>query len=265
MPAAGRGLSTARAVLRVLSFVASEPQGVSARDVADKLGKSLSTAYHLLASLEAEGYVARDGRTGRHVLQTVNPGGMLPAALSPDALTPQFETALQDGMREVFERTGRRTCIGIFGADGVQLVEEVGRQGIPRMTNLEKPIIRHTAHALAIGKLALAGLSEDDLRQYEADSGLRRFTSLTVCDPLQLRYELAEVREDGMASDRCEYNVDFGCLAAPVRDASGQLLAALGMTLTRHQFQTEYDELKDVLLSVTGVLEQEREPVPHAG
>ena len=50
-----RGLSTARAALRVTWLLARAPEGVRADQVAETLGKSVSTAYNLLASLCEEG------------------------------------------------------------------------------------------------------------------------------------------------------------------------------------------------------------------
>ena len=249
--AADRGLSTARAVLCVLSLVAETPGGVSAREVAERLHKSRSTAYHLLASLEAEGFVARVGRSGCYRLIVDKPGAPTPAPAEPDAMTPRMERALEAGMREVFLRTGRRTCIGVFSGDGVALVRDIGRQGIPRMGNLEKPLIRRTAHALAIGKLLLADLSDTDLRCWVQEHGLASLTSLTIVDPLQLQRELAEVRERGVATDHCEYDVDFGSLAAAVVSSAGQAVAAIAVTVTRAQFAAERDELELALLSVT--------------
>ena len=249
---ADRGLSTARAVLCVLSYVAESPGGISARDVADRLHKSRSTAYHLLASLEAEGFVERVGRSGCYRLVADKPGAPTPAPDAPEAVTPALQSALRASMHEVFRRTGRRTCVGVFSTCGVELVEEAGRQGIPRMGNIEKPMIHRTAHALALGKLWLAELDDDELERHVDDSGLRPFTPLTIADPCELRRELDEVRRRGVAVDRCEYDLDFGSLATPVVDASGRPVAGLAITVTRGQFAAERCELELALLSAAG-------------
>ena len=254
MIAKDRGLSTARAVLCVLTYIAEHPHGVSAREVAAYLDKSRSTAYHLLASLEAEGFIARVGRAGSYRLVVDKPGAPAPAEVDPGPIGPDIEGVLQEGMREVFARTGRRTYIGVFSDAGVALVQEIGRQGLPRMGNLEKPLIRHTAHALSVGKLLLAALDDDALNSWVAEHGLRPFTKLTIADPARLRDELALVRERGVATDRCEYDIDFGSLAASVVSPGGEPVAALGVTVTRAQFEAERDEIGRALLTVTGEL-----------
>ena len=246
-----RGLSTARAVLGVLSYIAESQRGVSAREVADRLQKSLSTAYHLLASLEAEGFVARVGRAGNYELVADKPGVPQTAPPAPDTVLPDKADTLRAGMREVFARTGRRTCVGVFSGDGVALIEDIGRQGLPRMGNLEKPLIRATAHALAVGKLLLAGFDDDVLGLWVAQHGLQPFTPSTIRDVTTLRTELSGVRRRGLATDCGEFDADFASLAAPVTDSVGRAVAAIVVTATRHQFGAEQDKLQLALLDVT--------------
>ncbi len=260
-----RGLSTARAVLQVLSYVAESPSGVSARDVATRLHKSRSTAYHLLASLEAEGFVCRDGRSGAHHLVPAKPGCPRPADGDSATLQPAFESALRRAMREVFSATGRRTSIGVFSPTGVALLAEAGRQGIPRMGNLEKPRILRSAHALAVGKVALAALDDPGLERHLATSELAAFTDATIVDPGRLRAELAEVRERGVAVDRGEFDVAFGSVAATVAGVDGAPAAALAVTVTRAQFAAERRPLEQALTAAATVVSRRLHAFPTAG
>ena len=251
-----RGLSTARAVLQVLSFVAESPHGVSAREVAARLHKSRSTAYHLLASLEAEGYVCRDGRSGAHHLVPARPGAPAPAPDldAAEVLDPALESGLRAAMRGVFARTSRRTSIGRLSGGGVAPLAEAGRQGIPRMANLEKPCIRRTAHALAIGKVGLAALDDAALESHLAEIDLLAFTETTIVDPGRLRRELATVRACGVAVDHGEFDADFGSVAASIAGPDGRPAAALAVTVTRAQFATERLTLVRELSAAAGAI-----------
>ena len=60
--ASSRSLSTARAVLRVLSMLLEHPCGVRADEVAERIGKSTSTAYYLLTSLCEEGFAVHESK-----------------------------------------------------------------------------------------------------------------------------------------------------------------------------------------------------------
>ena len=86
-PHAGRrGLTTARAVLQVLSFLEQHPDGVRADDVAQVVGKSVSTAYYLLASLVEEGFAVHEGGVYRAQHEVATPAP--PAAIATSSRTP---------------------------------------------------------------------------------------------------------------------------------------------------------------------------------
>src|SRR5258708_38834643 len=97
--AGGRSLSTARAVLRVLAFLAQNPRGVRADEVAEVTGKSVSTAYYLLTSLCEEGFAVHEAR------------GIYRAAPSePPAAVPGDRSSAVD---ELFLKTHKRPYLGI--------------------------------------------------------------------------------------------------------------------------------------------------------
>ena len=87
-PQAGRrGLSTARAVLQVLSLLEQHPDGVRADEVAQVVGKSVSTAYYLLASLVEEGFAVHEGGVYRRAPRGRHAGAHA-AATATSSRTP---------------------------------------------------------------------------------------------------------------------------------------------------------------------------------
>lgn len=113
----GRSLKTARAVLRVLRFLAANPAGVRTDDVARYLDKSAATASYLLNSLCQEGYAARDPRDGRYRL------------LHPDPEPPP----------ETVSR-GRRRRRRAHGARGGRAVRPHGPALLPRRAAAAAPL-----------------------------------------------------------------------------------------------------------------------------
>jgi DNA-binding IclR family transcriptional regulator len=234
----GRGLSTARAVLKVLAFLGEHPEGVRAGDVAAVVGKSTSTAYYLLTSLCEEGFATRDASGGRYRLR---PSGA-PAA-------PPAE-GLEQAVEELFLRTHKRSYLGRIQRGGLEIVAVRGRQGMPRMPGLGSRV-DDGAHALAMGKIVLSLLPEDARWRY-ARRGLRAFTPATIVDPDALMTELDEARRRGVAVEREEFDADFCCVAAPVRDARGRFVATIGLSATTHAFDAERDQLAAVVRDVAG-------------
>jgi DNA-binding IclR family transcriptional regulator len=111
--------------------------------------------------------------------------------------------------------------------------------------------IRDSAHALAMGKVVLSLLSPNALARYVA-RGLTAFTPHTIISPAQLAAELEQVRANGYAVDREEFDENFCCIAAPIFDARGRFLAALGMSMAANIFDAEREQLAPVVVDVAG-------------
>ena len=240
---AGRGLSTARSVLQVLRLLSQHPEGVRADRVAAEVGKSLSTAYHLLASLCDEGFAERlEGGLYRS----------LAGADSQPADTTERDAShlrLAGAVQELFARTRKRAYLGVIDGGAIEIAHICGRQGVARMPGLGTRIGPAEAHSLAMGKVVLALLPRPALERHMA-KGLARFTEHTVTHPRALVAELDAVCADGFAIDREEHTADFCCVAAPMFDARGRLAGILGLSATAHVFDAERRRLAVAVLEV---------------
>jgi DNA-binding IclR family transcriptional regulator len=246
--ASSRSLSTARAVLRVFALLLEHPEGVRADEVAAALGKSVSTAYYLLTSLCEEGFAVHESKG---VYRRARGLEELTGAVGEHAPPGH---ALHDGLAgsvdELFLRTRKRSYLGAVKSGRIEIVAFCGRQGVPRMPGLGSEI-RDSAHALAMGKVVLSLLSPNALARYVA-RGLTAFTPHTIISPAQLAAELEQVRANGYAVDREEFDENFCCIAAPIFDARGRFLAALGMSMAANIFDAEREQLAPVVVDVAG-------------
>jgi DNA-binding IclR family transcriptional regulator len=241
-PAPARGPRTARAVLQLLALLARSDKPVRADEAAASLHKSLSATYDLLDALCAEGFAVHSDRGG---FLLADPGRAVAVA---HAVEPAPPASLAAAVEELFERTRKRAYLATARSGQVIIPVARGRQGVPRIPGLASEI-GEEAHALALGKIALSLLPAEGLQRY-IDRGLRRFTPHTVCDPDVLKAELQAIRRTGVASDREEYHGDFCCLAVPVQDGRRRTVAALGISMSAHAFDTERDVLVPTLRDV---------------
>jgi acetyl-CoA synthetase len=239
-----RGLSTARAALRVAWLLAQRPQGIRADEVAEVLGKSVSTAYNVLASLCEEGVAVRHHGGLYRLAPAFRKQVAEAASPPPPAPAPRFWSRIAD---DLYARTHKRAYVGVLRDGVLHVVVERGQRGMPRLDMA--PELRDTAHALALGKVALA-LSGPDAVERHLEGGLAAFTPQTVTDPDRLRGELEAIRRTGVGSDHEEFAPDFCCLAAPVLDPGGHVLAVAGIAMTRRAFAEEREELEAALLDV---------------
>jgi acetyl-CoA synthetase len=235
-----RGLSTARAALRVTWLLARAPDGIRADEVAETLGKSTSTAYNLLASLCDEGVAER------------HPGGIykLSRAFRATVAEESDRHDLSGVVDDLLARTHKRAYLAVLRNNQLRVVLERGLQGMPKLPGMA-PEISDNAHALALGKVVLALGPREAVDRY-ARAGLRRFTPTTITDADQLHEELRRVRLTGVAQEREEFERDFCCLAAPVLDHDRRFLGAVGISMSRRAFDNERSRLEETLRDVVG-------------
>jgi DNA-binding IclR family transcriptional regulator len=111
-------------------------------------------------------------------------------------------------------------------------------------------------HCTALGKALLA--ERDPARERTAPKGgFRRHTSTTIVDPRRLEEELHQVRADGVAFDLGESEPDIRCVAAPIRDESGKVVAAISVTVPSSRFPQRQLELVSAVKAAANEISRE--------
>ena len=241
-----RSLNTARAALRVFSYLVGCHEGATTGEISRFLGKSSYTAYYLLNSLCQEGFAYRDSGGRYRLSASWNGSGAQASPLPPPSLD-----ALHDALNELNAITGCRAYLVVYDGQAL-LVEGVrGRQGQLGVKGVGQEI-RAEAHALAVGKAILAQLSGGALQAYIRLERLRQFTPHTITDPAEIRAELARVSQEGLAFDREEYEDGIYCIAAPVPaiDKGQKLLASLGIAVPSGRFKVQGNRLVEIVRQV---------------
>jgi DNA-binding IclR family transcriptional regulator len=202
-PANAAVQSVDRAV-RLLKAVAAAGAPSSAQELAQRCGINRSTAWRLLATLEAHGLVERDAASGRYVVGYAS--FQLATAEDHDALARRVRPLLE----RTAEATGEIVTLAIAKRFGLVYVDQADPPGPPSpdWTSRHIPL-----HATSSGKVFLAWLPEEE-RAAVLPSALERFTTHTIVDRAALDRELEHVRRDGYASCLGEYDYSNGVSAA---------------------------------------------------
>jgi IclR family transcriptional regulator, acetate operon repressor len=245
MSESGRTLSTAVHVLKALEFTAEHPKGVSVKALARALHVSLSSAYSLSNSLRVEGFLEVSAAgSGLYVLGPKVPvlyRSYVESSLQPERLEPFLE--------ELRDRASARAYVALWRKGDLEIAEILGRRGGRELTDLSKGF-RGAAHALALGKIYLAEVPEDGWPPYLQTPTFKRFSRFTLTSRNDLRHNLQAVRDRGLAMDKEEFAEGGCCLAVPVRDPDGRLIAALGISVPTRRFQNQLPTLARVLRDV---------------
>ena len=86
------------------------------------------------------------------------------------------------------------------------------------------------AHCTALGKVILAALRPDQLQRFVERVELKPSTEKSITEIPVLLREIEEVRRSGVAFDDGEFNPEVRCVAVPVRDFTGNVVGALGIS-----------------------------------
>src|ERR1700745_324044 len=144
------------------------------------------------------------------------------ASLAPRGV-PLREAALPF-LEDLYEVTHENAQLGVReGQDAGYIERFAGRRAVGVLTRVGG---RFPLHASGIGLVLLAHAPEQVQREVLAGS-LERFTDHTITDPARLARVLAEVRRDGVAISDRQVTDDAMSVAAPVTDATGEVIAAL--------------------------------------
>lgn len=212
-------VETALSILETLG--SAREMGVT--ELAKKLGRGKSSVHRLLAALAGQGYVEKNPQTERY-------------RLTYKLLVVGSAAADRFGLKEVagpvMERLAAETRetvnLGVLEKDRVVNIHKVDGPQLLRMhLDLGRGV---PSHATALGKVLLAGLNPEDLDRWLRAYRLTRLTRNTLTDREALREALRQVADLGYAYDNEECSLGLRCVAAPVRDRRGAVVAAVSIS-----------------------------------
>ena len=129
-------------------------------------------------------------------------------------------------MRDELQETVQLAVLD--GIENVYLAKEEADQRLVLQSHVGT---RLPAYATGLGKALLGGLPDEEVLRRLASGGLRRFTANTITRTDDLLAELAEVRRHGYSTDHGEYTDGVTCVAVPVRNHDGEVVAAVSVSV----------------------------------
>lgn len=227
--------------LAILGCFTPERPVLGIADIADELGMSRSTTHRYVITLVALGYVEQ-GASRKYKL------GLKVSELGMSALAC---TGLRDHahgyLEELRQQSSYTVNLGIL--DGVEVLyidrARSFRRGQSKIDFDLRPGSRLPAYCTSLGKVMLAHLPEDALRELLGDMQLSKRGPNTITTKKALRAELEQVRDEGFAVDDEEFAPELLAIAVPVRSESGEVIAAINMAA--HTSMISLEELVGAL------------------
>lgn len=221
--------TTSNAVERafsILEIVAESSKGLSNSDISRRLKVPKSSASYILRVMEKRGYLTR-GDGGKYSL------GLKIMSLSREQSAHLDVREVAKPILEKFVEKSRMSEAHLAVLDN-------GRAVYVEKVEAENSFIkmdiwvghRLPVHTTAIGKILVAALADEEVVKILNLRGMEKKTRRSITDKGKFLHELEKVRKSGFAVDDEENSVSVRCIAAPVYNAQGETVAALGTSTT---------------------------------
>jgi DNA-binding IclR family transcriptional regulator len=216
--------------LRLLKLFTPQRNAWTAEDMAAALGFHKSSVQRILATLENEGFLSRvaprrtEYRLGPDILFLGNV-----AEMSLD-----LRSVARPIMLDLVQRA-RETCyLCVADQDQCLYIDKVECSQPIRIINQVGQ--RNPMHCTGVGKALMSGMTDDTIDRLIETRGLKAHTRNSITDRFRLREELEGIRRNGIALDNEELDLGVKCVAAPIRDSSGRVVAAISLSGPTQRF-----------------------------
>lgn len=218
----------------LLEFLALYPGGVSMQEIVTRLHQPKTSVYRLLSSLMQMGYIGKNEENACYFLSKK----LLRLGLAALGESNLVEQALPQ-MRRVRDSIRESVMLGVLMHNRVVLLEQI--LGSHNFTFLLRPGICFNLHSSAPGKLFIAYAPEEEREELIGSTLYTIYNKHTVASAEAMRKEVKKIRQNGYATDVEEEMAGVHCVATPVFNQFGAIVAALWTSgpsgrLTRDRF-----------------------------
>lgn len=225
-----------------------QPRGLT--EIATHIEGPKATIHRLLATLRARGYVSQDKRSMAYSIgiRCFELGNLW-------ARSFDLRSVAAPQLAHLNEVTGETVHLAVYDQGDSLYIDKIeSSYDVVPKSHVGG---RCPAAQVATGRVLLAHQPMDEIRA-QLTTPLRVYTPDSLTEPDQLQSLLADVRQQGYAVNHGSYRPGVGGIAAPVRDHTGAVVAAIGLCLPEHRFgEDRFPELRDATVEAAGAVSAE--------
>ncbi len=236
--------------LKILDAFNEKGKELSSTQIYQALNLNKTTAFRILKILEDSNYLERSPHSLKYRLGfKLYCMGSLVEGLS------EIQKIAHPFLVEMVKRCDETVHLAILSHGEALYLDKLEGQKALRIVS--RVGMRLPAHCSGVGKILLAFVPEEELEQIIAEKGLPRFTRNTITSGKSLRGELAKVRKQGYAVDNEEIIAGAKCVAAPVRDSDGDVLAAISISVPKGRLsRSDFRRTLPLLIGTAGKISE---------
>ena len=222
-PEAKGSIQVIERMMSLLDVLASTNDAATLKMLSQATGLHPSTAHRILAVMSNARLVERhENSTYALGIRLLELGNIVKSRISIGAVARPF-------MQDLHNRIGEAINLGIRDQDEIVYVERTSSgRSLVRVVYLVGG--RAPLHLTSLGKLFLATDGPQKVREYAKRTGLPGKTPRSLTTLATLEKELDKVRRHGIAYDDEEAELGLKCVAAPIHDDEGNIVAALSVS-----------------------------------
>ena len=220
----------------------AKQQAISFQELSTNLPFARTTVHRILYSLEKLGYIEKADSKAYYRL-----GSKFFELTEPAVHFRRLQSLAKAVMLDLLVRFSETVNLGVLDSGQVAYIEVVQSPSALRIA--ANPGDRNPVHSTALGKVILAYLSKEEVESIIEEHPLIRMTPKTITQKAHLLEHLASVREQGVAFDLVE-NVDgVVCVAAPVFDKHGRVVAGVSVSGPASRMEAKLSSIREDIRS----------------
>jgi DNA-binding IclR family transcriptional regulator len=235
--------------LDILDCFSFQDRELTLTEVVYRTGLNKTTAKRLVANLTSRGYLQLDPQTKKYMLgmRLFELGGIVFSSFS-------LRRAAALPMSNLQSQTGATVLLGVRMED--QLVYIDKREGDGMIRILSDIGWRRPLHYGMLGMVLMAGLKPEEVTRILKNSPLERHTPFSITDEDAFSLRLEKIRDQGHVTEKEEAVEGVMGIAAPIKDYTRQVIAALGIALPVGQriLNEDLDRVVDLVKKTCGAI-----------
>lgn len=209
--------------LDIITLVSLKKSGLGVTEIANQIDINKSSVYRILSTLVQYGYIEQDEETSRYKLgyKFLEISSKLLESIDLRLEAKPFLQELENDTNEVIH-------LVVYDQGEVVYIEKLeGNQTLRMHSKVGK---RAPMHCTAVGKVILANLPTSDVLDILERKGMPRHTENTITNKDDFINELLQVKQNGYALDLEENENGITCIAVPIFDHLGNVVAAVSIS-----------------------------------
>ncbi|MCL6590206.1 MAG: IclR family transcriptional regulator [Firmicutes bacterium] len=221
----GETVQAVKRALLLLEILAKEAKAMSISELSKKSNLKLTTVHRLLNTMMSREFIEQDETTLQYRL------GIKAFEVGNAALaTNDLRMSAQPSLKQLAQQVNETTNLAVLDGSEVVYIDQLESTNIVIVKMFARVGNRGPAYCTGTGKVLLADLTPEEIRERFRNTQFIKFTPRTITNIEELLIALAKIREDGYALDFSERDEGVTCVAAPIRNYENRVCAAISVS-----------------------------------